>query len=332
MQEYVYGAPNINVGSLKKILSLDAILQENEQIESKALAVTNEQTSGIRMRFYTTSPKVRFKLHTSRKYPLQNVISTGAFGFDFYFIESSGLKKHITVMTQNVPNNDIDYELSLFGKPRNIEIYFPSYTAILDMVIGIEEGSTICQCTVPYRNKSQILFYGNSCTQGASASRSGNAYPNIVSRKLDCDIVNYSFSAACRAEQAMAQSIIDNAEKNNSDIGAIVIDYQRNAASLTEFYERYEPFYYKFRNKYPTIPIILIGATMQPIYGKFIKEFHRKCKLKNENTFYIDLDQLFCNLDSISLTPDRLHYTDEGMFLIADKICDYILQSSSCIN
>ena len=54
-----------------------------------------------------------------------------------------------------------------------------------------------------------LVFYGNSITQGTSALRSGNIYPNIVSRYLDADIVNYSFSGACKGEKNMARQIAE---------------------------------------------------------------------------------------------------------------------------
>ena len=36
----------------------------------------------------------------------------------------------------------------------------------------------------PEQNSLPVIFYGNSVTQGAAASRSGNTFPNVVSKKL----------------------------------------------------------------------------------------------------------------------------------------------------
>lgn len=170
-----------------------------------------------------------------------------------------------------------------------------------------------------YTFEGKIIFYGNSITQGASASRSGNAFPNIVSRSLDADIVNYSFSGACKAEKEMAEilSHIDN-------MAALVIDYSRNASSYAEFTDRYPQFYRIIREKHQNIPIILIGDFCLDNYDMFVKNFFLQKKKEQDNIYYINLTQLFEDINRIYLSMDNIHYTDIGMYRVAQKIVEYI--------
>lgn len=327
MKEYVYGAPLVKDGSLAKLPSISEALNENGDCDGKMLGEANEQTSGIRMRFFTDSEDIVLKIHTKRKFSHQKMTMSCSSGFDVYFCDKNGKRTHITVIAQEDGNNVYAHRIGLYGKPRIVEIYFPLYNAVEELKIGFRQNRVVSRAP-DYRNKAKVVFYGNSCTQGASASRSGNAYPNIVSRKLDCDIVNYAFSGACRAELAVAERIAENERESESTVGGLVIDYQRNAKNLAEFRDRYEKFYMAMRKEYPDIPIILVGAVMQPLYDDFIEKIHRECRKRKENTFFLKPDSLFFDLDEVAITPDRLHYTDVGMFRVANKICEYLLQSS----
>ena len=46
----------------------------------------------------------------------------------------------------------------------------------------------------PYKNEKPIVYYGSSITQGGCASRPGNAYQAVISRRYDADFINLGFS------------------------------------------------------------------------------------------------------------------------------------------
>ena len=241
-------------------------------------------------------------------------------GFDVYHV-NNGYYSHVTVISPEEPHNIFVHSIGV--KPNlPIVIFFPTFNEVLNLSIGVKKGCRIRSIKNFYPNAAnKILFYGNSCTQGASASRSGNAYPNIVSRMLNCDIINYAFSGACRGELAMADELLKN------DMTVLVIDYQRNAVNLNEFYSRYYRFYSYIRERRPNLPIILIGAFNADVYDNHIRQVFNEIKLKLDNTFYINLSDLFKDIDSNYITVDNIHYTDIGMFLIAEKIVEYLNQA-----
>lgn len=316
LKEFIFGAPNIEKGKLCKIDDLSQFAIDNKEVISDSLITSNKQTSGMRMRFWTDAKKLVIKCILSRKYPYQKMNLYCSSGFDFFCSSDGRRYNHMTVAAPFDSTNGFAYVLNI-PTPRYIEIDFPCFNAVENFAIGIPKGSML-KPALDYLSSKPIVFYGNSCTQGASASRSGNAYPNIISRNMNVDIMNYSFNASCRGEIAAAQELVKH------DALAYVIDYQRNARSIQEFCRRFELFYMFIRALKPNVPIILIGALKGPLYDKHIQEVYNRAKLRDELTYYINLEEIFKDIDTIALTVDNIHYTDIGMFRIADTICRYL--------
>ena len=71
-----------------------------------------------------------------------------------------------------------------------------------------------CIVLIPRLNKKSeknfgkpIIFYGTSITQGGCASRPGMVHTNIISRKLDVEVINFGFSGNGRMELALPRLI-----------------------------------------------------------------------------------------------------------------------------
>lgn len=314
----VYGAPHADIYCLRKILNTDAVFEESPETQ-KPFEDTAMHTGGIRLRFRTNSNRLVIKAELKRKWSYLKMNMYNSSGFDVYVVNGRS-RHHITVVAPQEPNNIFAHMIYLPGDS-DYEIWFPTYNAVLNFSIGVAKGSTLAAAR-PLTDERAVIFYGHSATQGASASRSGNAYPNIVARKLDCEIFNYSFSAACRAERATATQIADAHEDKN--VKALVIDYSRNAKSLEEFTERYMPFYDIIREKYPFKPIILVGAFESVYYDNIIRPLFKQMRARGDNTYFLDLHALFEDVDILSVSMDNLHYTDTGMFMIADRICEIL--------
>lgn len=123
----------------------------------------------------------------------------------------------------------------------------------------------------------------------------------------------------------MAERIVDGVKSKN--ISAFVIDYNRNAKGLQEYHERYESFYQIIRNAFPNIPIVLLGAFGTDYYDKEIRSVFEKYK-STTKTYFISLYKLFSTYNFINISPDNIHYTDVGMFIIAEEIEKFIKQSN----
>ncbi len=320
LTKYIYGASLIDENGIKKFSDLEPVLADGKDEQAKNLLIAaNTQTSGVRLRFSTDSPSVLIKAQLKRKYAHQKMLLCCSSGFDVYYGDkTTGELTHCTIIAPDEPNNVFAHKIAV-KKDSFLEIYFPNYNSVDKLSIGIEKGKTISEAP-SYKYKQPIIFYGNSITQGASASRSGNAFANIVERQMKCDIINYSFSASCKGELSMARLICDS-----SDACAVVIDYSRNASNYQEFVSRYEPFYLELRKHYKNIPIVLVTAFRWQSLSEHIKAIHEKYK-REHNLYLVDVDKLFNEIPPTLTSIDSIHFTDIGMFAVADEICSVLSQ------
>ena len=74
-------------------------------------------------------------------------------------------------------------------KTRYVTINFPSYSQVKNLYIGLENGATL-GTGKKYTYNTPVVFYGSSITQGACASRPGNIYQNMLSRKIDMNFLS----------------------------------------------------------------------------------------------------------------------------------------------
>ncbi len=315
LKDCIFGAPNIVNNSFKKIYDYSQLLSESNpsDLSYRYFSIANEQTSGIRLRFKTESKKIALSFEVVRKAAYERVMISASSGFDVYYVKKNRYY-HLTVIA---PDEQILCYDEVFELPDNdyVEIYFPLYNIVKRMSVGVIDGCLIQP--MPYKNDKKIVFYGNSCTQGAGASRSGNAYPNIVSRLLSIDVVNYAFNSACHGETWIAD------ELSTKGANAFVIDYQFNS-SIEEFKKRFESFYLCIRDKNKRTPIILVDTLSQNQYNQHISTVYRKNKSKDPYLFYVELSKLLDNIDRGILSIDGIHISDIGGPLLAESIARII--------
>ena len=88
---------------------------------------------------------------------------------------------------------------------REYKIFLPLYDGIKNIEIGVDNSSFVQK---PKKSERKpIIFYGTSITQGACASRPGMAHTNIISRKLDRNVINFGFSGNGRMEYPISKLI-----------------------------------------------------------------------------------------------------------------------------
>ena len=278
---------------------------------------------GCRIRFKTTSKRLVFKVQLKRGYNYKNMVTWNSSGMDIHLVTKEGKYLHKQLIA---PQEGYKIYADEVHIPQNsrVCIFLPSYDTIENMYIGIEKNSRIAK--FPYRKnkRSPIIFYGNDITQGASASKSGNAYPNIVSRKLNQDIINLSTTMCCRGTPKAAEMI------GKLDCDAIVIDYSRNASDLDYFKKTHEAFYRKIRGGHPDKKIIIMTSSLfnnnkkYESFDEVIHETYANAKKRGENTVLLNQQELFDKDEYGFVTIDGGCYTDYGMFRVADKICELI--------
>ena len=178
-----------------------------ETVNSGVMAM-NHCTSGGRVRFKTDSSYVAVHVEIASRHKLfgkyAHMPLTSSAGMDLY--EYRDGKEHY-VMTF-VPQVDMTEEYESIiefpdARPRELTINMPLYSGMTKMLIGLSKSSQIWPCRA-YKHELPVVYYGSSITQGGCASRPGNSYEAMISRRLDCNFINLGFSGWARGEQTIA--------------------------------------------------------------------------------------------------------------------------------
>lgn len=293
----------------------------NEGVEN-----INFQTAGGRVRFKTDSEYVAIKVVTDGTGFMPHMTLAGSSGFDLY--EKADGK--YTYKASFLTNWNIDefakskgYEnIAHFGerKLRDITLNFPLYNGVKKLYIGLERDAVI-ENGGEYAVKKPIVFYGSSITQGGCASRPGNAYTNIISRRYDADTVNLGFSGSGRGEREMAEYIA------GLDMSVFVYDYDHNAPTAEHLEKTHKPMFDIIRKAHPEIPIIMmsrpkVNLTEDEVRRKAIIDdtYNAARSSGDKNVYFIPGDEIFTMREGDSCTVDGTHPNDLGFMAMADAL------------
>ena len=296
--------------------------QAGVKIELHAL-----HTAGGRVRFATNSEYIAIKcvLPSVTRYSHMPLIGTS--GFDMYVFEN-GEEHHAKSCVP--PHNMTDGYSSIhhFGtrEMREITINFPTYNPVSELYIGLEERAGI-HCGREYKYNTPVVYYGSSITQGACASRPGNNYAALISRKLDCDYINLGFSGTPMGGNVIVDYIA------SLDMSVFVYDFDYNAPSLEYLKDTHKKVYKKIRAAHPALPIIILSAANNAVCDKLEEkrkiafETYSDAKLLgDENVYFIDGKKLYDGEFSDSCMVDGIHPSDAGFFRMAEIVGKQIMQ------
>lgn len=300
---------------------------------NEGVGILCKNTAGGRVRFKTNSKAIAIKVVTDTYCTMSHMALTGSNGFDLY--EKCGEKyfhKGTFVPPYKFTDTDRDngYEsIICFAdkKDRDITINFPLYNNVRKLYIGLEKDAEVGVAD-SYRHTKPIVFYGSSITQGGCASRPGNAYTNIISRKYDVDIVNLGFSGSGKGERAIAEYIA------GLDMGVFVYDYDHNAPSAEYLKKTHQPMFNIIREKHPDLPIILMTMPATPLtWGdqaerkQVVRETFEAAKNSgDQNVYFVSGDEIFKMFGEDDCTVDSVHPNDMGFMCMA-KALEPILNS-----
>lgn len=283
-------------------------------------------TAGGRIRFMTDSKRIVI----SAVYPPENLgkmshfALTGSAGFDMY-VKDGEAHRHTATFTP--PYNitscyDSSYEFE-DKKMREITIHMPLYSSLNRVYIGLSDGSLLLQAP-NYSEETPIVYYGSSITQGGCASRPGNSYENIISRRLDINHINLGFSGSAFGEDEMADYI------KTLDMKIFVMDYDHNAPTPKHLKETHEKMFKAIRHEKPSLPIVFMT---RPSFFENADTAERKKIIFNtyqnalsggdKNVYYIDNSSLtsYCKGEG---TVDGCHPNDYGFYNMADTLTPVI--------
>ena len=292
---------------------------------SDALDFLHSQTSGGRVRFKTDSPYIA--IHAEMPYigKMPHFALTGAVGFDIYEkIDGKETYRSTLVPPFEITDGYEAVQNRRTDELREVTINFPLYSDVSKLYIGLSDKAQLLPAD-PYRYEKPIVYYGHSITQGGCASRPGNSYSAMISRRFDCNFVNLGFSGSGRGEQEIAEYIA------GLDMQIFVYDYDHNAPSIDHLRQTHERMYKIIRQAQPDLPIIMMTCTSMPHCvddrdgrKQVIYDTYRNAvNAGDSNVYFIDGSRIFSEY-GYDATVDGAHPNELGFYAIARTVGDVI--------
>ena len=292
------------------------------------VAGLSSNTSGGRLRFRTNSPYVAIRAILPTPPLMNHMPLSGSAGFSLY--QNGSYAGKYTPKIEDAIAAKETRSLAFAGKVGrrasgaglyDCEIYFPLYGGVKELHIGLREGSDLLPPT-PYKHKKPIVFYGSSITQGACASRPGNDYISILSRRLDADVINLGFSGNGNAEPTMLEYLC------GLDVGGYVYDYNYYLDRPDRILPPHYDIYRTLRDAHPDVPIVMMdkpasGVFSQRIYeirnGMIKATYERALSEGDTLVGYID-SKVMMGDDPAACFVDGDHPNDLGFFRMAEGL------------
>ena len=293
------------------------------QSVSWAVGILNDNTSGGRVRFRTNSSFIGIHAVMKNPPPFSHMPVSGKSGFDIYrklANEESYAYYHSFVPPFGMTDGYSSGFVTDCSEAEYI-INFPLYDNVKELYIALKKDALISPPS-PYKYKKPIVYYGSSITQGGCASRPGNSYQAILSRRLDADFINLGFSGSCLAEDPMCEYLA------SLDMSVLVCDYDHNAPDPEHLQKTHFHLYETIRKAQPELPILFLSAPCILLKKDQFTErrsiiYHTyQTALDNgdKNVYFIGGEELFDGECWDSCTVDGTHPNDLGFYRMAMRI------------
>lgn len=282
-------------------------------------------TAGFCIRFTTDSGEIsaRWTLRPPH-FNVEHMPDTGIGGLDLY-ARDGDVWRWVGLARPTKPGSNQERILKAIPKETHEYLmYLPLYSAVAEIAIGVEEGSAF-RFLPPNQLGPPIVFYGTSITQGASASRPGMAYPAILGRRLQRDVVNLGFAGNAFMDLELAPLLAE------IPAAAYIIDCLPNMdAAMVK--ERTIPFVKLLRQLQPGIPIVLVESCTQqnawflPTIGENIAQNNQALREAFRALRSAHCHALYYVEGGALLEPTResavdgIHPSDAGMLSYADVL------------
>jgi len=216
-------------------------------------AVWDESLSaaGIAIRFRTNASTLRLRWRLADLGRSKNLNSAGADGLDLYAHTEKGWQYVNTALVRDTVN---DVALLRNSEPvyREYWLNLPLYNCVTELSIGVNQWAVMSKPVENYLlDKKPVVYYGSSIAQGASASRPGLAYTNIMSRRLNRAFVNLGFSGEGTFDASVGEAMAE------IDAALYAIDCTPNSKKEIIF-ERAVALVKQLKARRPATPVLLI--------------------------------------------------------------------------
>ncbi|MHB9023153.1 MAG: SGNH/GDSL hydrolase family protein [Armatimonadota bacterium] len=210
--------------------------------------------AGAQIRFCTNSTRVGLNVRLAGSSNMYHMPATGQSGFDCYLQYPEGWRY---TRTASFAPSDTTYQVAMYAdlprEMRAVTINFPLYQGVEDVQVGLEGDAEILP-PPPFVDTRPIIFYGTSITQGGCACRPGMAHTNILSRRLNREVINLGFSGSGKGEPEVAELIAEI-----PDPACYVLEYEANTPSAESLQETLPVFIEILRREHSVVPILVVS-------------------------------------------------------------------------
>ena len=289
---------------------------------SKGVDKLAKETAGVRVRFSTDSLYILIKAKMPVIGRNSHMTLLMSAGFDLYEDTPMG-SRFVKSFMPPYKMEDGYEQIIRFGsrKMRYFTINFPLHSVVSEFYVGLQEDSQL-GAGKPYKNKKPIIIYGSSIVHGTGASRPGLAYSNIISRKLDMDVVNLGFSGNAKAELPIMNYLA------SLEMSLFVYDYDHNANSDAHYAETHERLFLALREAAPDLPILIMtrpnaGQTGSSRYKTAKATYDNAIARGDENVYFLSGDDL-TEFSGREVAVDGTHPNDIGFYSMALKVIEVL--------
>lgn len=289
-------------------------------------------SAGMGIRFATDSKSVGVRYDLLWNTHMIHMADTGLKGTDLYIFEGDSVWRHVNTNRPFIKKDtektcEATYIENLAPGMKEFMIYLPLYDGVTAMDIVVDSGAVITPGNPSIIDKNtKIVAYGTSILQGGCASRTGMASTNIISRDLNCEVVNLGFSGEGKMDFALARALAQI-----PDVDCYVLDPVPNCTEMMCDTLTYD-FVNIIRTLRPEVPIVMVEGPIYPYarydsyFGNYLpkknaafRRNYERLKAENpENLYYVTSE----NLDGVEDdgTVDGIHLTDLGFKYYAAKL------------
>lgn len=294
-----------------------------------------KNSSGLALRFRTNSSSISAKWELLGNNSMNHMTDTGIKGLDLYAWENG----HWQPVKAGLPTGKTN-EQTIISNMTPIEreyiMFLPLYDGVTSLSIGVDSLSYIKNPALPFPDTAHpILVYGTSITQGGCATRPGMSYTNILTRKLNREVINLGFSGNGQLDYEIAELM-----STRKDASMFILDFIPNV-NATQLVEKTNTFFNILRKANPSTPILFVETIIFPhsYYdqntfeiitekNKLLKAEYEKIKQSGDNNiYYLTCDDLIGH--DGEATVDGIHLTDIGFARMAEKLFETINQIES---
>lgn len=310
----------------KTSMRYERLPSELQGVSRDAVWYLGRHSAGLFIRFRSNSTSIHARWESTFDNSMTHMTDTGTKGLDLYTIVD-GEWRHVCSAQPQGKKSERKIIANMDPVEREYMLYLSLYDGVSSLEIGVDEGATLDLPAVdrPSREKP-VVMYGTSILQGGCANRPGMAHTNIISRRLDREVINLGFSGNALLDMEIAHLMA-----GVEDPGLFVLDYAPNAyAHLID--ESGEAFFRVIRDAHPDVPVIFIEDVIFPhtIYDKAIREevtkkneaqkrlFDKLKKSGERKIYYIRAEGMIG--DDGEATVDGIHFTDLGAMRYVDHV------------